>query len=347
KNNLDWTRSKLYFHLQTQYKKDKFRIDLRTAINIHNYQLEDKSLQKKQGLNRLTFEPRLSLNYDLTNFWRISSSANISNQFGSINQVYYNYILQNYRNIKRINAPLPEIQNRSYSASIGYRNPIKALFFNLIYSNTTTDNNLLYSNQILDNGTAELQAIKQNNKRQSHNFLTRVSKYFSNFSTTLTLNTSYSLQDFQQILNSKITDIANKNWQFKGKIDTDVTDWLNMELESLFQFSNNKIQGQNNQTITQQFHKFDINMYPKDNQYLGLKTEYIKNNLFSESTENIFANLVYRYTWKKKSIDFELQWNNIFDTNNYRTVNIDNFSYLESNFTLRPRQVLFKIRFSL
>jgi hypothetical protein len=347
KNNLDWTRSKLYFNLQTQYKKDKWRIELTTPVNLHNYQLEDKLLQKGQNLNCVTFEPRLSLNYDLTSFWRIGSSANLSNQFGTINQVHYNYILQNYRSLQRIDAPLPEMQNIGYSASLGYRNPIKSLFFSLIYSNTKTYNNLLYNNQILDNGATELQAIVQDNNRFSHNIMTRASKYFSDFDTNLTLSANYSLQDFQQILNSETTDISNHNWRFSGKIDTDITDWLNTELESVFQFSNNETQGQNNQKITQQFHKFNINIYPKENQYLGLKTEYIKNNLFAENTENLFADLVYRYTWKKKNIDFELQWSNILNTNNYRTVNINNFSYIETNFNLRPTQILFNVRFPL
>lgn len=346
-NNLDWTRSKLYFHLQSQYKKDKWRMELSTPFNIHSFQLDDKPLQRSQDLNRLTFEPRASITYDLTSFWRLSSSAHLSNQFGTINKVYYNYILQNYRNIQRIDAPLPDNQNLSYSASLGYRNPIKSFFFSLIYNNTKTNNNLLYNNQILDNGATELQAIEQDNDRLSHNFMTRASKYFSDLNTNLTLSANYSLQDFQQILNNEITDIANQNWRLNGKIDTDFTDWLNTEIESTFQFSNNQIQNQENQTITQQFHKFNVNVYPNENQYIGLKTEYVKNNLFSKNTENLFADIIYRYTWKKKNIDFEFQFNNIFNTKNYRTINVDNFSYVESNFSLRPRQVLFNIRFSL
>jgi hypothetical protein len=177
--------------------------------------------------------------------------------------------------------------------------------------------------------------------------MTRASKYFSDINTNLTLSANYSLQDFQQILNSEITDIANQNWRLNGKIDTDITDWLNTEIESTFQFSNNQIQEQDNQTISQQFQKFNINVYLNENQYIGLKTEFIRNDLFSENTENFFTDVVYRHTWKKKNIDFEIQLNNIFNTENYRTVNIDNFSYVESNFRLRPRQVLFNIRFSL
>jgi len=346
-NNLDWTRSKLYAHLQTQYKKEKWRMELSTPINVHSFQLEDEPLQRSQNLNRVTFEPRASITYDVTSFWRLGTSANLSNQFGTINQVYYNYILQNYRNIQRIDAPLPDNQNISYSASIGYRNPIKSLFFSLIYNNSKTENNLLYNNQILENGATELQTIEQDNDRLSHNFMTRASKYFSDINTNLTLSANYSLQDFQQILNNEITDISNQNWRLNGKIDIDFTDWLNTEVESIFQFSNNQIQEQDNQMITQQFHKFNLNIYPKENQYIGLKTEYVKNNLFSENTENFFADLVYRYTWKKKNIDFELQFNNIFNIENYRTINIDNFSYVESNFRLRPTQILFNIRFSL
>lgn len=346
-NNLDWTRSKAYFKLKTQYKKDKWRIEARTPVHLHSYQLEDKPLQKEQDLNRVTFEPRLSINYDLSSYWRVRTAANLSNQFGTINQVYYNYILKNYRNIQRIDAPLPEMQNLSYSGSFRYRNPIKSLFFTLSYTNTTTENNLLYSNQILENGASELQAIEQDNKRHNHNLSTRGSKYLRNFDTNLTLSANYSLQDFQQILNSEITDISNQNWRFKGKVDTDITDWLSVKLESVFQFSKNEIQSQNNQNITQQFHKFDINIYPKEKQYFGLKTEYIKNNLFSNNSDNFFADLIYRYTWQNKNIDFELQWNNIFDTKNYKTVNINNYSYIETNYSLRPSQVLFKVRFSL
>lgn len=346
-NNLDWTRTKLYANLQTQYKKNKWRLELTTPINFHSYQLQDKSLQRNQNLNSITFEPRLSLNYNITSFWRLGSSTNLSNQFGTINQVYYNYILQNYRNIQRIDAPLPETQNISYSTFIGYRNPIKALFLRLTYSSTLTNNNLLYNTQILDSGATEIQAIEQDNNAQTHNFSARAAKYFSDFNTNLILSANYSLQDFQQIFSSEFTDITNQNWRTSGKIDVDITDWLNTELESTFQFSKNKIQEQENQTITQQFYKFNVNIYPKENQYLGLKTEYINNDLFSKNVSNFFADLIYRYTWKKKNIDFELQWNNIFDTDNYTTINIDNISYLETNFTLRARQVLFKVRFSL
>ena len=73
----------------------------------------------------------------------------------------------------------------------------------------------------------------------------------------------------------------------------------------------------------------------------------MNNNLFTERTENLFTDLRYRYTISKKKIDLEFQLSNLFNTTNYRTINISDFSYVETNFNLRPRQVLFKIRFTL
>jgi hypothetical protein len=346
-NDLDWTRTKLYFDLQTQYRKYKWRLELNTPINFHYYQIEDTPLQERQDLNRVTFEPRLSIIYDASAFWKFSTSVQLSNQFGTINQLHYAYILQNYRNIERINTPLPQIFNQTFSGAISYRNPIKSLFWNVIYTNLNSENNLLYQTQILENGATELQAIEQTNDRISHNMSCRLSKYFIKINTNATINANLGLQDFQQILNNETSDIKNQNWGIGAKLETDFTDWFSTEYQANWTFSKNRIQDQSNNSITQQSHILNLNFYPKENQYFSIRAEYIKNNLFTEDTENIFTDLIYRYTWKNKNIDFELQFNNIFNTEDYRTINISEFSYVETNFRLRPRQILFNIRFSL
>jgi len=346
-NNLEWIRSKAYLSSKIQYKLRKWRFELALPINLYNYDIEDTQLQQEEELSRFTLEPNLSINYNLNSFWKLNTSVRISNDFGKINQFFYGYILQSYRNIQRIDAPLPQMRNINYSSFISYRNPIKSLFFNFSYTYALTENNLLFENQILDDGSIELQAVPLNNDRVNHNFSARASKYFSKLNANLSLGLNYNLQDVIQIINSESADISNENWQLNGKIDKDITDWINTEIESVVQFSNNEVQNQSNQTITQQSHKLKLNIYPKKNHYFAVNAEYIRNNLFSVNTENLFADALYRYTWKKKDIDFELKWSNIFNTLNYQTINIDNFSYIETNFELRPAQVLFKVRFSI
>ena len=346
-NNLDWFRSKIYVDIQTQYKKNKWRFELSTPINYHSYQIKDNPLQTSEQINRATFEPRLSAVFDVNSFWKINSSVNFSNQFGTINQLHYAYILQNYRNLQRINAPLPQNSSQNFSLGIAFRNPIKTLFWNVMYMNIKSVNNLLYQTQILPNGSTELQAVEQDNNRNNHNISTRVGRYFSKIKSNITLNATYGLQDFQQLLNNNLTDIKNQNFTIGNKIDTDISDWLNVEYQSNWTFSKNKTQNQENPTITQQSHVFNLNIYPAKNQNFAIKSEYINNDLFSERTENIFTDFIYRYTFSKKKIDLEFQLSNLFNTTNFRTIDINDFSYLETNFNLRPRQVLFKARFTL
>ncbi|MFV8379753.1 carboxypeptidase regulatory-like domain-containing protein [Flavobacterium sp. LB3R33] len=346
-NTLDWFRSKVYVDLQTQFKKANWRIELLTPINLHSYTIRDAPLQQSENVNQTTFEPRLTVNYDINFYWKINSSAGISNQFGTINQLHYGYILQNYRSIKRIISPLPQSKIQNYNVGISFRNPVKSLFFNTSYSNVQSENNLLYQSEVLANGAVSIEAIEQLNTRYSHNFSTRIGKYISTIKSNVTLNSSFALQEFQQIINANLVDIANQNLVFGSKIDTDLTDWLNLEYAGSWMFSNNKIEEQKQPQVKQQNHVLNLNFNLKSKQYIGLKSEYVNTTLFHERNENVFADFIYRYTIQKKKIDFEMQLNNVFGTNNFKTINVNDFSYVTTNFMLRPRQLLFKVRFSL
>ncbi|OYQ46009.1 hypothetical protein CHU92_01740 [Flavobacterium cyanobacteriorum] len=346
-NNLDWMRSKIYFELQTQYQKNKWRLELTTPVNIQSYTINDNPLQEKESLHRTTFEPRLSVIYDLNTYWKINSSVSITNQFGTINQLYYAYILQNYRSIQRINAPLLQTLNQNKSLGVNFRDPLTALFCTFIYTNSKSDNNLLYVTQVLTNGSTIMKAIEQKNTRVNQSVSARINKYFNKLKTNAILNGSYSVTKFQQILNFNDTAIKNVNWSFGNKIDIDVFEWLNLEYQSNWTFSKNKIQEEFNSTIMQQNHSMNLNFNLNNNHFFAIKSEYINNNLFTERSENLFTDLIYRYTIKKKKIDLEFQINNLFNTTNFKTVSISDYSYIETGFNLRPRQAMFKITFAL
>jgi hypothetical protein len=346
-NNLDWFRTKFFANLQTQYKKNKLRIELSTPINHHIYKLKDNPLNTSEQINRITFEPKLNINYEINSFWNFNSSINYSNRFGTINQLHYAYILQNYRNLQRINVPLSQIFNQDYTLYIQYRNPVKSLFWHILYLNSNGHNNLLYQTNILPNGTTELQAIKQDNNNYNHNISTKVSKYLYDLKTNLSLNANFGYRDYQQFLNKTLSNIKNQNLILGNKLETDIFKWLSIEYQANWAFSKNKIQNKQNPTITQQNHILNLNFLPKTNQYFALKSEYIKNDIYTDKTENIFTDLIYRYTFTKNKIDLEFQLFNLFNTINFRTINISEFSYVETNFKLRPRQILFKIRFTL
>ncbi|MGO3812520.1 carboxypeptidase-like regulatory domain-containing protein [Mesonia sp.] len=346
-NDLDWMQSKVYLKLQTQYEKNKWRIELKTPVNFYSFSIKDKALFRKENLKRLYVEPTASIIYDANAFWKFKGSASINNDFGKIDQLHYAYILKSYRNIMRSNTPLPKAFNKNISNSISYRNPIKSFFWNIYYTFTESKKNLLYKTQVFENGATELQAIEQDNDWISHTISTRTSKYFTKLNTSIALKANYGLQKSVQLLNTNLTDINTANWGFNAKIETDFTEWFSTEYKPNWQFSKNKIQNKNNTSVKLESHRLNLNFYPEDKHFFSVKTEYLSNDLFSKNNKNLFADLLYRYTWEKRNIDFELQWTNIFNTRNYQNIQVNNYQYIETNFSLRPQQVLLKLRFSI
>lgn len=347
KNNLNWKNATLYFDLRSEFKKNKWRIVLETPAQFHLYRIEDTSLQKRETLSRPTFPLRTSIFFDINAFWTLHTSASLRNRFGEITHTHYAYILHNYRHLQRTNTPLQRLFKQRFTAAISYRNPLKSFFWRLGYTKNEDKNNLLYHTKLLKNGAREQQAFLQNNNTTGDNINTQVGKYFGKLNTNTTFTANFSRQKSQQILNNTLVDIQYQNWHIAGKIDTDFTDWCNAEYQANALFSRNKIQHQPNKTLIQQSHLINLNFYPKKQQYLALKIEYIQNNLFSENTKNVFTDIIYQYSWKKKNIDFTLSWQNIFNTKEYKTTNINEFSYIETNFQIRPTQILLKVSTAL
>jgi len=283
----------------------------------------------------------------LNTFWKTTFSASLKNSFGDINQLYYGYILNNYRNIQKYETPILESLRKNVILGISYRNPIKSLFINGFYSYGNSNQNLIFGSIININGTTSFGFFEQENNSNTHNVNLKASKYFSKLKTTLTVTTNASLDNKEQLLNNSLINATTKNVQLKGKLGTEITEWMSIEYKSNFSINNTKFEKQQSfDNIISQEHLLNFNFYPTSNQYIGFDAEYYKNNFSSQNQESYFLNLNYRYTFKESKIDLELNWNNILNTKEFTTVFNDAFSYTQSTFRLRPRQVLMSMKFN-
>ena len=346
-NNLIFNKTSFYSILNTQYRNNNWKIDLEIPLKLQTFKRTANSLNKNENINRFTFEPRLSINKELNAFWKFTFSTNFKNSFGDINQLYYGYILNNYRNIQKYETPILESLRKNITVGISYKNPIKSLFINGFYSYGKSNQNLLFGNSINDNGTTSFGFFEQDNNSNTHNINLRASKYFSKLKTTLTVTTNASLDSKEQFLNGTITDISTKKIQLKGKLDAEIAEWLNVEYKSNISISNTQFENQQSfDNIITQEHLLNLNFYPTSNQYIGFDAEYYKNNFSNQNQENYFLNLKYRYTFKESNIDLEVNWNNILNTKEFTTVFNNAFSYTQSTYQLRPRQLLMSVKFS-
>lgn len=346
RNQLDWLRIKYYFEGQAQLRKEKFTLDIKLPLNLNSFDIQDKYLGKNQQLNKVFIEPRIAFSYNLNPFWKLNTSVGISNQFGVINNLHYAYIIKSYRNIQRIDSPLPLTNSQNYNVGFSYKNPIKALFSSLNYTFVASKNNLLYSNQILENGVNNLQAIEKDNYRQNHTLTGRFSKSLYDIKTNFAVGASISFQEFPQIINEKDTDIKNISNTYNLQVSTDFSAYCSLAYRVDLLLAKSKVQEKTNQQILNLTQKMNLNIFYENHQ-LAFEVGYFQNKLSSQSTINYFADLMYRYTLPKQKVDFELHCNNIFNTDNFITTSVDTFTYVVNNYKLRPAQILLKISFPL
>ncbi|WP_026302461.1 carboxypeptidase-like regulatory domain-containing protein [Psychroflexus tropicus] len=344
-NKLDVLSSRFYLTSKFIYKRNNWNIRLTTPVSFRSFDIEDRSLNENQDLSRLTFEPNLYIRKKISPFWRTSISANLSNDFGDIQRLYYGFILNNYRNLQRYNSPIPENFSQNYSWRLRFRNPLKSLFANLSYSFNRTKRNLLYSNEIGLNAATIFEAIEQDNFSNSHRINTKASKYFRTISTTLSIGANYIFFNREQILNSNLADVKNQNIGFNFDLESEITDWLSSSYTGNINYLQTRFETSTFDEIQTQQHEIDLFFYLTDNQYFSLNSEYYYNNISEDNQENYFLNFNYQYTFEELGLDLNASWNNVLNTDEFVRVSNTEFSYVQSTYLLRPSQFLVSVKF--
>lgn len=348
KNRTQFVQSSVYFKNFISYKsKDEtWNLSLNIPFEFKSFQLEDKNFEETRALNRLVFEPYFYARKKLSAFWEVNASAELSYNFGELEQLYFGYLLNSYRNLSRYDAPISEEMRQNYSGGLNYRNPLKQLFLAASYSYSFSENNLVYSSTIGANGTTILDAVAQENSYDTHNFSANTSKYFRKLKTTFKLNTSYKLSKRQQLLNTVLAEVNTQNFNIGGTIEADILSWLIASYSGNFSTYRSGFENCDFQQIENQQHSLDLYFYPKDNQYLSSSIEYYGNTL-SENGDNYFLNLGYQLTFKKPKMDLNISWRNILNTESFINAYTNQYYYVQSSYRLRPAQVIATLKFSL
>lgn len=348
KNRTSFVQSSVYFKNSFSFEsKDKiWNVSLNTPLEFKSFQLEDENFEENKDLDRLVFEPYFYAKKKLSDYWEVSTSAGLRYNFGELQQLYYGYLMNGYRNMNRYNAPISEETRQNYRVGLSFRNPLKQLFINATYSYAYSENNLLYSSNIDENGTTILEAVAGDNSFDTHSFSGSGSQYFRKIKTTVKINASYDLSRRRQLLNNILAEVNTRSLNLHGRFDADISNWLMASYSGSLSFYTSGFEDSNFQQIETQQHILALYFYPKDNQYLSISGEYYDNSL-SENGDNYFVNLGYQFTFKKPKIDLNISWRNILNTDSFINAYNNQYYYVQSSYRLRPSQVLATLKFTL
>jgi hypothetical protein len=345
-NNLNWSRYRIYSENNWSYETNKFRFGFSLPINFTQINYKDILLNVNSKEKRAFASPVITLMFQLSPNWSISTSASCDENFGDISGITRGYILKTYRNLYNNNSPLQETKYRSISILLTFKNLLKTIFFNTGISISKNKLNFLYNQQF--NGYLEtLTAFLQDNYKNNIDISGRLSKYIIDWKTSINFNSNYNFGNQQQLQQDKLSTFSNKNFSIGGNISTKITTSITADYAANYFKYSSKSQFQDfSRFINSMKQSISLSYYPTQWFLFSIAEEhYYTHNSVALTKNYFFSDINARYKPKMGKIDYTLFCQNLFNTKSFTNALLLNNTETVSYLQLRPRQLFLKASF--
>ena len=341
-NNLEIAEFSIYLSPLLEYALKKLTIKAKLPLNwLYFEQIDDYNFVENKNAY-LFFNPLFSIDYKISGYWRIRGTFKRTNKTGNPDNIYYGFILNNYRLLSSNTAMLPISSQNNFSVFASYKNPIWSFFNSINYIYAINHTNTLFTSIIQSDGKTGLEAVNYPNKSITHYFQGQTSKYFSKIKTTIGFKISYNYRDGLSFINGDLFDSKNVFIYIQPSVILKITNWLNSEYELNASSIKSYVYDKQISHISLTRHFLKFYAFPTKAQLIGISSEYYNNN----GNNYIFVDFQFRYTFRKSKIDIEFKWHNIFNTRVYTSYMASGYEIWESNYLLRPSQAIASIKFS-
>ena len=346
KNNIYYNTYQTGISQNYSYKTNTFRASAGIPLTYNIFTTDDRIPNNFQRHGRINFYPSLSLSYDLTNRLTVSTSGRINKTFGGLNSSYTGYIMHSYRSLlKNTIDKLFETSSESINVSVGYRDAFKSLFVtaNAGYNNSTK--NLLYGYDY--SGILSIKTtIDKPTKSNGYNVNFSISKGLSFMHGTLRLSGGYSKTKSDLLVQDKILNYCSQGYNARGNIDFGLFSFAAIDYSLGWNLSKSYVidKQENFPAIRGISQNLQVSLNFTKTLSARINGEYHYNSATTERSTT-FADAGLKLKTKKH--DMELELNNLFNSKYYISASYSDISAHYYRYNLRPRSVLFKIRFKL
>ena len=343
-NDITWSKFNYFWDNRFEYKKEKFRATLSLPIEMNHLQL--KSFVKKDEMNRLFVNPNLFVSYKLSNYWELRSSHSFKQSFGSLSAIHDNYMLYNYNSIQQRDGKLNERDAWNSSLRAEYKNPIKARFINFGYNYSWTENSLLNNYVYNPDASTILRVVEQTNHQLSHSLNGKFSQYFSKLKSNFEVEIYQQWSKNDEYLNNEFVEVDNQLTSIKTGVKFRQLSWMTFEYNYSWLNYGNKMANNPLRKVINQEHQFGLHFFPAARHYIKLNMDAYINDDSTLNPNSVFGDLMYRYTLKKKKIDFELTAYNLFNEKYFSQNSLSSYYEMHYQYKLRPTQIMLNTRFT-
>lgn len=326
----------------------KFQIGITTfkpALYHHFYSWETKQFDKAFSNNKKLLLPQFTTKIEFNNSEKINFKYVLNARFPSIERLANNFVLSSFNNVFKGDTTL---ENQLYhSVSLSYYK------FSL-FKNLNINLNMSFNKKIKHfKNVTLLDGINQFSTQilfdePEYNWTVRggISKKINKI--RYNLKSSFSYNDFYQILNNKTNLNISKSVSSTVSAETFFKNYPNIELGYTKDFSNYRSIG-------------TVNNFENDRFFLNLEYDFLKDFIFKADysydnynnkntrINNTFdtANMSLFYQKEDTPWGFEINATNLFDVTFKQQNSFNSFLISDSKTYILPRIIMFKIAYKL
>jgi hypothetical protein len=345
-NDLTYRKVKSYLNSQLNLKKEDFNLEIKLPLSYLDIKVEDGLLTQQSEVSRLILEPQLYIKYFFTGKWNTTLRLFRKNDFKGINDIYYGFIVRNFRTFQQRSTSVPEVLRHSLNYGINYRDPINSIFSSLNYNYVDTRMNTIMESEVVASGELLYQTLDMYNRGTSHLTNFRISKYLPLFKSNLTLSGSYQQRTNEQIINSVLSEVKYELLGSGLELQINPARIANFTYKANLNYINSQIGERTIGGIRQFNHIASLNIFIQENQTATFNWEHYDNRLSGNRDLTGFLDIMYQYKIKNSRWDLSIHGQNILNNSNFGTFTADLFFIRQQSFQLRPRQVMLFVNFA-
>lgn len=346
-NKLNWQNIRLYANANTYIKIKKNQINISLPIELNNLSVTNKINNSNQNKSYLFFNPYINMIFSWRSVFGTEINYSHHNLLGDFIQTTPGFILINYRTISQNDTLLPIQKLNNISVSNFYKNPLKALFCNILLSYSNISNNILYT-QSYENIFSKLTAIRFSNSSKSFIFSGRVNKYFYRSKTSIAFAANYTWNKSLKLQQNDFVNIFTNGVSFSLKINYDNVSFMSVQNNSVLSIFSNFIdpftKNSSSSSISQFQESLKLFFFLSKKTTLNFNSEYYNfGGKKSQSNSYYFGDAGIKFSHKK--IDLELGCNNITNNKYFTMLSLfDNFK-VTTQTRIRQRALMVKCYF--
>ncbi|MGL4584465.1 MAG: hypothetical protein ACRCVU_15980, partial [Flavobacterium sp.] len=343
-NDLTYNRLVNRLNSSINFKGVSWDMTFTLPIIWSTMKLEDKTIDTSNTKNAVDFSPSLYLSYKINNMWTIRGGSSLGTSYTPLSQLYNHYIFSGL-NFTAYKGKIEDTQSIMSWMRFEFKNPFNGLFMNGSATNNYQDKKIMLAQTIDENGQSIIEALDRKNIANNLNANLNIGKFFSEYSSNIKGSFSIAKNKSEILLNESLRDVNTYNYTYGLQLTNNHYDWLNFTYDFAYNESQRKDMKQSTYSYGNS-HNIRIDLIPFKSHSFIWKLDYQENVFNQQKFANRFMDVMYRFKWNKKKIDFDFEWNNILNTKEYEQVVINSIQTSATTFKLRPSQFLVSVRFN-